>query len=62
MPNLSTVLRQLYNLLEKDRTWDWTTDCQNAFKKVREMMKSEQVLTHYNPHSPIRLSCDASPF
>lgn len=25
-------------------------------------MKSEQVLRHYNPHLPIRISCDASPF
>lgn len=27
--------------------WDWTTDCQNGLKKVKEMMKSEQVFTHY---------------
>lgn len=62
MPNLSTVLRSLYNLLETDNTWDWSIDCSNALMKVKKMMKSKQVLIHYNPHLPIRLSCDALPF
>ncbi|XP_062586311.1 uncharacterized protein K02A2.6-like [Saccostrea cucullata] len=62
MPNLSTVLRPLHKLLEKDRKWNWTNECQTAFRKVKELMKSDQVLAHYNPHLPIRLSCDASPF
>jgi hypothetical protein len=62
MPNLSTILRPLHKLLEKDSQWKWTTDCNNAFSKVKELMKSDLVLAHYNPHLPVRLSCDASPF
>jgi hypothetical protein len=34
----------------------------NAFNKVKELMQSDLVLAHYNPHLPVRLSCDASPF
>lgn len=33
-----------------------------CFQESEGMIKSEQVFTHYNPHLPIRLSCDASPF
>lgn len=25
-------------------------------------MTSEQVLCHYDPHKPVKLSCDASPY
>ena len=31
-----------------------------AFHKVKEMITSEQVLTHYDPSLPLKLACDAS--
>ncbi|XP_021359256.1 uncharacterized protein K02A2.6-like [Mizuhopecten yessoensis] len=62
LQNLSTVLRPLHQLLEKDTKWSWTQDCQVAFDKVKQMMVSERVLTHYDPNLPVILSCDASPF
>ncbi|CAC5423727.1 unnamed protein product [Mytilus coruscus] len=62
MPNSATVLKPLNQLLEKERIWRWTDDCENAFKKAKELITSDQVLTHYNPELPVRLACDASPF
>ena len=35
--------------------------CDEAFLKVKEMITSEQVLTHYDPNLLFRLACDASP-
>lgn len=35
MPNLSTVLIPLHNLLEKECNWKWTNACQKAFKHVQ---------------------------
>lgn len=35
-------------------------NCNNAFLKVKEVLMSNQVLTHFNPELPIILSCDAS--
>ena len=62
LPNLATVLRPLYMLLEKDRKWTWTPECGKAFNRVKELMQSDNVLVHYDPSLPLRLSCDASPY
>ena len=61
LPNLSTVIHPLTQLLEKNHQWKWTEQCEIAFHKVKEMITSEQVLTHYDPSLPLRLACDASP-
>ncbi|CAC5397393.1 unnamed protein product [Mytilus coruscus] len=47
LPNISSVVRPLHRLLEKDVKWDWNEEC--------------KVLCHYDPEIPIRLACDASP-
>jgi hypothetical protein len=48
-------------LLEKDRKWVWNERCNRAFLKVKDMITSDVVLTHYDPNLPVRLACDASP-
>ena len=60
-PNLSTVVHPLNQLLESNHQWKWTEQCETAFHNVKEMITSEQVLTHYDPRLPLRLACDASP-
>ena len=60
-PNLSTVVHPLNQLLESNHQWKWTEQCETAFHNVKEMITSEQVLTHYDPKLPLRLACDASP-
>lgn len=62
IPNLSSVLHPLYQLLEKDRKWQWTSTCEEAFQTCKRLLTSNQVLTHYNPNLPVRLACDASQF
>ena len=61
LPNLSTVVHPLNQLLENNHQWQWTEQCEKEFYNVKEMMTSEQVLTHYDPSLPLRLACDASP-
>ena len=36
--------------------------CQEAFDKVKDLVVSDMVLTHFNPDLPITLACDASPY
>lgn len=60
LPNLSSRLAPLHNLLRKDERWRWTQDCQEAFQGVKEMITSDVVLTHFDPEVPISLACDAS--
>jgi hypothetical protein len=49
-------------LLEKDRKLVWNERCNRAFLKVKDMITSDIVLTHYDPNLPVRLACDASPY
>ena len=60
LPNLSTAVHPLNQLLEKNHKWKWTKQCDEAFLKVKGMINSEQVLTHYDPSLSLRLACDAS--
>lgn len=62
LPNLSTVLGPLNELLQGEKTWKWTKQCEQAFAEVKELMTSEQVLCHYDPHKPVKLACDASQY
>ena len=61
MQVLGTVLHPLNQMLESNHKWKWTQQCEEAFSKVKEMIISKLVLTHYDPNLPIRLACDASP-
>ena len=61
LPNASTVLHPLHQLLEQNSEWQWTEQCEQAFTEAKRMITSEQVLTHYDPVLPVRLACDASP-
>ena len=62
LPDLATVLRPLHHLLEKGVPWVWDDDCRKAFKKVKAMMMSDNVLVHFNPELPVLVSCDASAY
>ena len=59
--NLSSVLHPLHNLLEKNRTWCWTKDSDEAFKTVKKLITSDEILTHYDPNLLLCLATDASP-
>ena len=62
IPDLATVLQPLNELLNKEKKWLWTSDCESAFQKAKALLVSQEVLTHYNPELPLRLACDASPY
>jgi hypothetical protein len=62
LPDLPTVLNPLHRLLHKGQQWKWNQICEDAFRKVKELVTSEQVLTHYDPEEPIKLACDASTY
>ena len=61
LPNASSVLQPLHQLLEQNSKWQWTEQCEQAFTEAKRLITSEQLLTHYDPGLPVRLACDASP-
>ena len=62
LPNLATILSPLYLLLQKKQEWIWNSDQEEAFRKVKELLKSPRILVHFDSTLPIILSCDASPY
>jgi len=62
LPNLSTVVHPLNNLLKAGSQWNWTKQCRAAFQTCKDLITSEEVLAHFDPSLPLRLACDASPY
>ena len=62
LPNLSTVLAPLHELLKAHTQWKWTGDCEKAFEEVKKLVASDTVLIHFDPQLPISVACDASAY
>jgi len=61
LPNISTVLHPLHDLLGK-KEWNFTKKCEEAFEKAKQMLLEAPMLIHYNPNQPLFLAVDASPY
>ena len=59
---LSTIAQPLNQLLIKGMKWMWSSKCREAFKKLKDILASSDVLAHYDPKLPLRLDCDASAY
>lgn len=61
LPNLSSKLAPLYQLLEKQNKWVWGLEQSHAFTEAKKQLTSTSLLVHYDPELEVVLSCDASP-
>ena len=62
IPNLSTLIHPLNQLLQADRKWSWTEECAKAFECTNSQLTSSNLLTHYDPSLPIQMAADASAY
>ena len=62
LPNLSTRLQPLYQLLTKDCQRRWSKAQEKAFQESKDLLQSSQLLVYFNPQLPIILACDTSVF
>nr|CAX83704.1 Gag-Pol polyprotein [Schistosoma japonicum] len=60
IPDLHRLRAPLNNLLAKNVKWDWSESCQSAFEKIKKLLVSDLLLTHYDPTLPIVVASDAS--
>jgi len=62
IPQAADRLAPLYKLLEKNNTWKWSEECNDAFQECKSLLTSEAVLVHYDVTRQLKLSCDASQY
>ena len=60
LPNVATVTEPMRRLLVKDSQFEWTSEQQSAFARVKEMICACGTLSYFDPAKPIILQCDAS--
>ncbi|XP_024081037.1 uncharacterized protein K02A2.6-like [Cimex lectularius] len=60
IPKAAEILHPLYSLLKQNNRWIWSEKCEQAFKKIKQVLTSRPVLTHFNQKLPLRLTVDAS--
>lgn len=62
IPNLAHEIIELYKLTQKNAIFIWSEECQNAFTRSKQLLLSNDLLTHYDQNKPIVIHCDASPY
>ena len=62
LPQLSTVLQPLHQLLRADHPWEWTGECEQSFQESKQRLLDSQLLVHYDVKKPMKLACDASSY
>jgi len=62
LPNISTILAPLYQVLCHDAPWHWKAKQQAAFLESKQLLTSSRLLIHFNPKFEIVLACDASSY
>lgn len=58
--NYSKITTPLNNLLRKDVTFKWTSQCQNAFDSLKKALLSSPILSYPDMNKNFILTCDAS--
>ena len=60
IPNMSTETHPIRELLKSDVRFCWEKPQEKAFDKIKAILSAEPVLTFYDVHKPVIISCDAS--
>jgi hypothetical protein len=58
--NFSKIAKPMTRLLEKDRKFEWTPECEQAFHTLRTLLTSAPVLAQPDIEKPFDVYCDAS--
>ena len=62
LPNLSSVLAPLHTLLQKEVSWEWKPEQEQAWMESKRLLKSPKLLVHFDSEKELLLTCDASSY
>uniref|UniRef100_A0A388K4R3 Integrase catalytic domain-containing protein n=1 Tax=Chara braunii TaxID=69332 RepID=A0A388K4R3_CHABU len=60
--NYSTVASPLTDLTRLDISWDWSDECEAAFKRLKHALMNHEVRTVPDPQKPFIVTTDASQY
>ena len=60
IPQFSVIASPLYSLLQKDKVYEWTPECDEAFRNLQELVNQKPVLSHPDYEKPFYVFSDAS--
>ncbi|GBG80269.1 hypothetical protein CBR_g30635 [Chara braunii] len=60
--NYSTVASPLTDLTQLDTPWDWSDECEAAFKQLKHALMNHEVLMVPDPQKPFIVTTDASQY
>jgi hypothetical protein len=58
--DFSKVAKPMMKLLEKNKTFEWTTECQTSFEELKIRLTSASVLVLSDLTRKVDIYCDAS--
>ncbi|CAB4008646.1 hypothetical protein BSL78_21779 [Paramuricea clavata] len=61
IPNYSSITDPLRALTKSDQPWTWTSQHQQAFDQLKDLLTSDTVLAYFNPHKEATIIVDDSP-
>lgn len=62
IPNLSSILHPLNQLLKSQSSWKWSQACVKAFQQAKDKLADAPVLAHYDATKKLKLATDASSY
>ena len=60
IPNMSTVIQPIRELLKSEIMFEWMEPQERAFCKVKEILSKHPALAYFDVAKPVTISCDAS--
>ncbi|VDI15406.1 Hypothetical predicted protein [Mytilus galloprovincialis] len=61
IPNYSTITEPLRRLTKQDSKWEWTSEQQESFDKLKNELVADRVMSYFDPNKETMLIVDASP-
>ena len=60
IPSFSDLMHPIQKLLKKNVKFEWTEECDKAFKTAKETLMRDPILYHPDPNTPWIIETDAS--